>query len=122
MALPPGRGTARLRARRRPGLAAGSARRSGYSGLRGLHVRHRLSSHQGGGISQGGRGPARGRAYDRGHGASRRWPGARSGELRMSEWLMKVIRAEADRLLELAADDGELRADLKALAERILAA
>ena len=40
----------------------------------------------------------------------------------MSEWLMKVIRAEADRLLELAADDAELRADLRALAERILAA
>src|SRR3982750_4054537 len=40
----------------------------------------------------------------------------------MSEWLMKVIRAEADRLLELAADDEQLRADLRALAERILAA
>jgi hypothetical protein len=40
----------------------------------------------------------------------------------MSDWLMKVIRAEADRLLELAAEDDELRADLRALAERILAA
>src|SRR5271157_4590286 len=40
----------------------------------------------------------------------------------MSEWLMKTIRAEARRLLELAADDGELRADLRALAEEILAA
>ena len=35
---------------------------------------------------------------------------------------MKSIRAEARRLLELAADDGELRADLRALAEEILAA
>ena len=35
---------------------------------------------------------------------------------------MKTIRAEARRLLELAADDGELRADLRALAEEILAA
>jgi len=41
---------------------------------------------------------------------------------RMSDWLMKTIRAEAQRLLELAADDGELRADLRALAEEILAA
>src|SRR5271157_6299708 len=40
----------------------------------------------------------------------------------MSDWLMKTIRAEARRLLELAADDGELRADLRALAEEILAA
>jgi hypothetical protein len=38
----------------------------------------------------------------------------------MSDWLMKVIRAEADRLLELAADDDELRADLRVLARRIL--
>ncbi len=40
----------------------------------------------------------------------------------MSDWLMKAIRAEARRLLELAVDDGELRADLRALAEEILAA
>jgi hypothetical protein len=40
----------------------------------------------------------------------------------MSDWLMKTIRGEARRLLELAADDGELRADLRALAEEILAA
>jgi hypothetical protein len=40
----------------------------------------------------------------------------------MSDWLMKSIRAEARRLLELAADDGELRSDLRALAEEILAA
>ena len=40
----------------------------------------------------------------------------------MSDWLMKTIRAEARRLLELAADDGALRADLRALAEEILAA
>lgn len=39
----------------------------------------------------------------------------------MSEWLMKIIRAEAERLLELAVDDDELRTDLRALAERILA-
>jgi hypothetical protein len=40
----------------------------------------------------------------------------------MSDWLMKAIRAEADRLLGLAADDAELRADLRALARRILGA
>src|SRR5271165_7176465 len=40
----------------------------------------------------------------------------------MSDWLMRTIRAEARRLLELAVDDGELRADLRALAEEILAA
>jgi hypothetical protein len=40
----------------------------------------------------------------------------------MSEWLMRVMRAEASRLIELAADDDELRADLRALAESILAA
>ncbi len=40
----------------------------------------------------------------------------------MSDWLMRVIKAEASRLIELAADDGELRADLRALAESILAA
>ena len=35
---------------------------------------------------------------------------------------MRTIRAEARRLLELTADDGQLRADLRALAEEILAA
>ena len=40
----------------------------------------------------------------------------------MSDWLMRVIKAEAKRLIELAADDDELRADLRALAESILAA
>ncbi len=40
----------------------------------------------------------------------------------MSDWLMKSIRAEARSLLELAADDDELRADLRTLAEEILAA
>ena len=40
----------------------------------------------------------------------------------MSDWLMRVIKAEASRLIELAADDDELRADLRALAEAILAA
>ena len=40
----------------------------------------------------------------------------------MSDWLMRVIKAEASRLIELATDDDELRADLRALAESILAA
>jgi hypothetical protein len=40
----------------------------------------------------------------------------------MSDWLMRVIKAEATRLIELAALDNELRADLRALAEAILAA
>ena len=40
----------------------------------------------------------------------------------MSDWLMKTIRGEARRLLELAADDDELRLDLRALAEEILTA
>ena len=40
----------------------------------------------------------------------------------MSDWLMRVIKAEAKRLIELAAEDDELRADLRALAEAILAA
>ena len=40
----------------------------------------------------------------------------------MSDWLMRVINAEAGRLVELAAEDDELRADLRALAESILAA
>jgi hypothetical protein len=38
----------------------------------------------------------------------------------MSDWLMKVIRAEAKQLIALAADDEELRADLRALAGEIL--
>jgi hypothetical protein len=40
----------------------------------------------------------------------------------MSDWLLRVIKAEAKSLLELAAEDAELRADLKALAQEILAA
>ena len=40
----------------------------------------------------------------------------------MSEWLMKVIKAEAERLVELAAGDEKLRSDLRELAEWILAA
>jgi hypothetical protein len=40
----------------------------------------------------------------------------------MSDWLMRVIKAEAERLVELAGEDDELRADLRALAESILAA
>jgi hypothetical protein len=40
----------------------------------------------------------------------------------MSDWLMRVIRAEAKQLIELAADDDELRAGLRELAESILAA
>ena len=40
----------------------------------------------------------------------------------MSDWLMRVIKAEAKQLLALAADDDELRADLRALANEILAA
>jgi hypothetical protein len=40
----------------------------------------------------------------------------------MSDWMMKVIKAEASRLIELAADDDELRADLQSLAREILAA
>ena len=43
-------------------------------------------------------------------------------EARMAEWLMKTIRAEAQRLIELSAEDTALRADLRALAEEILAA
>ena len=38
------------------------------------------------------------------------------------DWQMKLISAEADRLIELAADDAGLRAELRALAERILEA
>ena len=40
----------------------------------------------------------------------------------MSDWLMRVIKAEAKHLIALAAEDDELRADLRALAEEILAA
>ena len=40
----------------------------------------------------------------------------------MSDWLMRVIRAEAKNLIALAAEDEELRADLRSLAEEILAA
>ena len=39
----------------------------------------------------------------------------------MSDWLMKRIRDEASRLLELAKDDAELRDDLRELARDILA-
>jgi hypothetical protein len=39
----------------------------------------------------------------------------------MSRWEMKIITAEAQRLLALAAEDADLRADLRALAEEILA-
>jgi hypothetical protein len=49
-------------------------------------------------------------------------PGIIDGEGDMSDWLMRVIKAEAGRLIELAADDDELRADLRELAESILAA
>jgi hypothetical protein len=38
----------------------------------------------------------------------------------MSDWLMKLIRAEADRLVEMAHDDPALRAELRKLAEGIL--
>ena len=44
------------------------------------------------------------------------------GEGVMSDWLMRVIKAEAKQLIALAADDDELRADLRALANEILAA
>ncbi len=40
----------------------------------------------------------------------------------MADWLMKVIRSEAKQLISLAATDEELRADLRTLAEEILAA
>ena len=40
----------------------------------------------------------------------------------MAAWEMKIITAEAQRLMELAADDLELRADLRRLALEILAA
>ena len=40
----------------------------------------------------------------------------------MSDWLMKVIKAEAKHLIALAAEDDELRADLRALANAILLA
>ena len=38
------------------------------------------------------------------------------------DWQLKIIAVEADRLIELAADDAELRADLRALAKKILEA
>ena len=40
----------------------------------------------------------------------------------MSDWEMKLITAEARRLLTLAAEDAGLRAELRALAEEVLAA
>ncbi|MBV8558928.1 MAG: hypothetical protein JO116_25595, partial [Planctomycetaceae bacterium] len=40
----------------------------------------------------------------------------------MSDWEMKIITAEARRLLTLAAEDAALRAELRALAEEVLAA
>jgi hypothetical protein len=40
----------------------------------------------------------------------------------MPDWLMKVIKSEAKHLIALAAEDEELRGDLRALAEEILAA
>ncbi len=40
----------------------------------------------------------------------------------MADWLMRTIREEARRLLQLAGDDELLRVDLRALAEEILAA
>src|SRR5262245_64354723 len=40
----------------------------------------------------------------------------------MTDWQMKIIAAEAERLIELAAEDADLRADLRLLAQRILAA
>jgi hypothetical protein len=40
----------------------------------------------------------------------------------MPDWLTKVIKAEAKQLLALAAEDDELRAELRALAKEILAA
>jgi hypothetical protein len=40
----------------------------------------------------------------------------------MADWLMRVIKAEATQLIALAADDDELRTELRALASEILAA
>ena len=40
----------------------------------------------------------------------------------MADWLMRVIKSEAKHLVALAVEDEELRADLRALAEEILAA
>src|SRR4051812_31957485 len=40
----------------------------------------------------------------------------------MADWRMKIIAAEAERLMEVAAEDAELRGELRALAEQILAA
>ena len=44
----------------------------------------------------------------------------REGEV--TDWQMKMITVDINRLLELAVDDAELRAELRALAARILAA
>ncbi len=40
----------------------------------------------------------------------------------MAGWELKIIEAEARRLIALAAEDDDLRADLRALAQEILAA
>jgi hypothetical protein len=40
----------------------------------------------------------------------------------MAVWEMKIITAEAQRLMALAAEDADLRAELRASAETILAA
>jgi hypothetical protein len=40
----------------------------------------------------------------------------------VADWRMKIIDVEVDRLIELAVDDAGLRADLRSLAEKILAA
>ncbi len=40
----------------------------------------------------------------------------------MADWQMKIIAVEADRLIDLSADDAGLRAELRALARKILAA
>jgi hypothetical protein len=40
----------------------------------------------------------------------------------MAVWEMKIITAEAQRLMALAAEDADFRADLRASAESILAA
>ena len=38
----------------------------------------------------------------------------------MADWRMKIITAEAERLIEQATEDSQLRADLRALARTIL--
>ncbi len=40
----------------------------------------------------------------------------------MADWQMKIFAVEADRLIDLSAEDAVLRAELRALAEKILAA